>query len=122
MEEIEVIHSIGVNPILSTLLVQYDATQVEPAVLEGAIIRLMNLGGQIDRKEMPKLQEALRTSVRMLDRALLEVTNGWIDTRMAASGTLLALAVNKGMTSGFLLPGAATLVWWAVNVAKRGKE
>ena len=122
MNSIEAIQSISVNPTLSTLLVRYDAGQVEPAVIEGAIIRLMNLDAQIDRKELPKLQEKLQMILQALDRTLLDATDGWVDTRMAASGSLLALGLSKGIKGGFLLPGAATLLWWAANVAKRGKE
>lgn len=122
MNGIEVVKSISVNPTLSTLLVQYDAAQVEPAVIEGAIIRLMNLNARIDQKVQSKLQEILQMSVQALDKTLLDATGGWVDSKMAASGALLALGISKGLNGGFLLPGAATLLWWAANVAKRGQE
>ncbi|MBQ8162546.1 MAG: hypothetical protein IJ083_17610 [Clostridia bacterium] len=122
LHETGVIKKIRLNPYLGTFLVEYDPNQVEAAVLEGAILKLLGLDEQIQKKQTPLLQEHLHTLTLAVDRAVMDTTGGWIDLGTAASGTLLYLALRQGARMGFVLPGAATLLWWASNIARRGGE
>ncbi|MBQ9307748.1 MAG: hypothetical protein IJ229_07475 [Clostridia bacterium] len=117
-----VVREATANPATASLLICYDASQVEAPLLMGAVIRLMGLDEQITRKERPRLEKQLHQLYMAVDRSVLDASGGWIDSRLLAGGALLAAAIRQGLTGGYALPGAVTLLWWASSIFRKGNE
>ena len=109
------------NEKLGTLLLCYDESKVQAAILEGAVIRLMGLDAAIRRRPMSRFESGLNTLYDAVNQGILDLTGNVLDLRMTAGCALTAAAIRKAVCgSGLGLPGAATLIWWASSVFGRG--
>lgn len=107
------VRGVILEPRIGSVLVEYDETQVEAAVLEGAIIKLLNLDAQISRKPSCRMEEGLKALWAALDASVSQATNGFMNAKMLA-GTALTLAGLRSLRrDGWAMPGAMTLLWWA---------
>ena len=85
------VRSVTIEPRIGSVLVVYDETQVEAAVLEGAIIKLMNLDAQISAKSSCRMEEGLKALWAAVDAAATQATGGFMNAKMLA-GTALTVA------------------------------
>ncbi|MBR1559649.1 MAG: hypothetical protein IJ646_05340 [Clostridia bacterium] len=117
------VRQVELNPRTCTALIYFDPSQVEAAVVEGAVIKLMGLDEAVKKRPASRMETGLKTIWESVDHGVLEATNGLMDARML-TGSALALAALRGfMRDGATLPGAATLLWWASNIFRgRGHE
>lgn len=107
------VRSVTIEPRIGSVLVIYDETQVEAAVLEGAIIKLMNLDAQISAKSSCRMEEGLKALWAAIDAAVTQATGGFMNAKMLAGTALTVAGVRSLRRSGWGVPGAMTLLWWA---------
>lgn len=122
MEATVAVRKVSVNPSTGTVLFEYDESQVEGAVVEGAAIRLMGLDALIQKEPVSKMESGLSNLWSSVNHGVLEATNGWMDARMLAGSAVTAAAVRSFMRQGAGLPGAITLLWWASNIFRRSSH
>ena len=107
------VRSVTIEPRIGSVLVVYDETQVEAAVLEGAIIKLMNLDAQISAKSSCRMEEGLKALWAAVDAAVTQATGGFMNAKMLAGTALTVAGVRSRRRDGWGVPGAMTLLWWA---------
>ena len=107
------VRSVTIEPRIGSVLVVYDETQVEAAVLEGAIIKLMNLDAQISAKSSCRMEEGLKALWAAVDAAVTQATGGFMNVKMLAGTALTVAGVRSLRRDGWGVPGAMTLLWWA---------
>ena len=115
-----VVERVTLNPRTGSVLIEYHPDQVEPAVLEGAAIKLMGLDEEIRKHPLCRVDEGIRSLLNAVDYAVYERTNGLLDARVLAGGALCAMAVHSAKLSGWAVPGAMTLLWWASSLWRNG--
>ena len=114
LEATGVMHEVALNFRLSTVLIRYDETKVEAAVVQGAVLKLMGLTDALQKEPVSRIQSGLNTLMAAVNHGLLEATNGLLDVRTLAFAGVKSLAV-----SGAAVPGAMTLLWWAASIWRR---
>jgi len=122
MEDTGAVHEVRINPSTGTVLLLYDETQVEAAVVEGAAIRLMGLDEAIQRQPVSKMEKSLQMLWNSINHGVMETTGGWMDARMLAGAALSIAAVRSLMMNGAVLPGGITLLWWASSIFSRSRH
>ena len=123
LESTGAVRQVQLNARTCSALVLYDPAQVEAAVVEGAIIRLMGLDEAVKKRPVSRMETGMRTLWESVNHGVMEATNGLMDARMLAGSALTAAALRGFMANGATLPGAATLLWWASDIfGGRGHE
>lgn len=121
LESTGAVRQVQLNGRTCTALVLYDPAQVEAAVVEGAIIRLMGLDEAVKSRPVSRMETGMRTMWESVNHGVMEATNGLMDARMFAGSALAAAALRSLAVNGATLPGTATLLWWASNIF-RGRD
>ena len=122
MEDTGAVHEVQINASIGTVLILYDAAQVEAAVVEGAVIHLMGLDEAVRRPPVSRMENGLQNLWNSLNHGVLETTNGWMDARMLAGTAVSIAAVRSLMLQGAAMPGAVTLLWWASSIFSRSRH
>ncbi len=116
LEATGAVHAVEIASRTSTLLVRYDESQVEGAVVEGAVIKLLGLDAAIASEPVSKISTGVKTLYDAVNRGLWDATNGLVTVK-ALTGTALTVAAVRSIAStGLALPGAATMLWWAARL------
>ncbi len=119
LEATKVVSRLTINAKLSTVLICYDESQVEAAVIQGAVLKLMGLSEALQKTPTSRIETSLRTLAGAVNRGLLDATNGLLDLRTLLGGTLTFAGLKSLMSSGPAMPGAMTLLWWACSLWRR---
>lgn len=122
MKETGAVHEVQVNSSTGTVLIRYDAAQVEASVVEGAAIHLMGLDEAIRKQPVSRTENGLQALWNSINHGILETTNGWLDARMLAGAVVSIAAVRSLMIHGAVLPGGITLLWWASSIFSRNRH
>ena len=110
LEATGVVHEVALNFRLSSVLIRYDETKVEAAVVQGAVLK---------KEPVSRIQSGLNTLMAAINHGLLEATNGLLDVRTLAGCALTFAGVKSLAVSGAAVPGAMTLLWWAASIWRR---
>ena len=119
LESTGAVRRVELNPVTGSVLIVYDPQQVDGAVVEGAVIRLMGLDQEIQKRPVSRMEEGLKMLTRAIDQSVMDATGGLLDGRMLAGSALVITALAKRKAAGLALPGAATLLWWATGLLGR---
>ena len=119
LEATGVVHEVALNPRLSTVLIRYDETKVEAAVVQGAVLKLMGLSDVLQNEPVSRIQSGLNSLMAAVNHGLLEATNGLLDVRTLAGCALTFAGVRSLAVNGAAVPGAMTLLWWAASIWRR---
>ena len=122
MEETGAVHEVQINASTGSVLIHYDAAQVEAPVVEGAAIHLMGLDEAIRKQPVSRMETELQTLWDSINHGIMETTNGWLDARMLAGTAVSIAAVRSLMIQGAVLPGGLTLLWWASSIFSRNRH
>ncbi len=113
LEGTGVIRSVAVEPRTGSVLICYDEKAVQGAVVLGAVIKLMGLDESVRRPPVSKAFEGMQTLFGAVNAGILDATDGMLDASTLAAGALTLAALHSKMKSGWAMPGAMTLLWWA---------
>ena len=114
-----VVRDIRIEPRIASLLVCYDETQVEAAVLEGAIIRLMGLEERIKSGAPCLAESGITALLRAVDESVMALTGGVLNAKTLAALSMGAAGLRSLSRCGWGVPGAMTLLWWAASLFGR---
>jgi hypothetical protein len=114
------IHSVEVDPQSGSILVQYDADEIEPHIICGLLIRIFGLETELAGRPVSTVQKELKLIGNAVNRVLYNSTAGTLDL---TSGFIL-LSVSLGLYKILIqndrsLPSGINLLWWAYVMAKR---
>ena len=114
-----VVRDIHIEPRIASILVCYDETQVEAAVLEGAIIRLMGLDERIKSGTPCAAESGINALLRAVDESVMTLTGGVLNAKTLAAGAMGIAGLRSLNRYGWGVPGAMTLLWWASTLFRR---
>lgn len=114
-----VVREIRIEPRIASLLICYDETQVEAAVLEGAVIRLMGLEERIKSGAPCLAESGLTALLRAVDESVMALTGGVLNAKTLAACAMGAAGLRSLSRYGWGVPGAMTLLWWAASLFGR---
>ena len=120
LEGTGVVREVAPNPRTSTVLIRYDESQVEAAVVQGAAMKLMGLTDALRRAPASRMEAGVKLLFAAVNRGVLEATGGLLDAKMLAGCALTLAGLKKLIACGASVPGAATLLWWASGLFGRG--
>ena len=125
LTRVEAIEEVRVSPVTGSVLVQYDADRISADLLVAAIIKVLQLEGELDRPPSSVVGRELREISHAMNRAVYDRTGGILDLRTALFLSLAALGTTRLWRQGSLsLPAGFTLLWWAGNglLGRRGES
>jgi hypothetical protein len=117
------VQHLDVDPVTGSVLIRYDAEAINAALLVAAIIKILNLEGELDKVPASRMQREVRHVSKALNRALYDQTHGLLDMKTAVFLSLAALGTAKlWQQRSLALPAGFTLLWWAGNglLGRRG--
>ena len=96
------------------------ALQMKEQLENTGVVELMGLDEEIHKHPLCRVDEGIRSLLNAVDYAVYERTNGLLDARVLAGGALCAMALHSAKLSGWAVPGAMTLLWWASSLWRNG--
>ncbi|MCT4508875.1 MAG: hypothetical protein N4A48_08955 [Tepidibacter sp.] len=120
LSKIKVITNIEINTITGTVLLNYDNEKIDPMIIIGVMIKILNLEQEIEKKPKSKVEKEmieLRTSV---NRAVYEKTQGIIDGRTALGLSLFLFGIYRLRKNTNIIPSGMTLMWWVYSEFFKG--
>ncbi|AEB76295.1 HMA2 domain-containing protein [Clostridium botulinum] len=120
VNRISAINNIDINTITGSLLINYKQEEIEPMLLIGVLLKLMNLENEIGKEPMPILKKEIVNLKDSINLAIYDKTQGVIDGKTIITLSLIILGVytlrNKNKTN-VALPGL-NYIWWAYTSIK----
>ena len=110
-----VVTSVAVNPVTQTILLTYDKAEIEPEILAGVVLKLL----EADKKESSKVGLAIKSITDGVDYLLQDKSNGLINLTQAVAGTFIGMGMKQCSAGKFSVPNAATLFWWAYSMLRK---
>lgn len=115
LSKIEAISSFEVNSLIGSLLINYNAKKIEPMIIIGILIRLLNLEKAIERQPESTAKKEIDNFISSLNMAIHEKSNGLIDLKTSISLILFIMGIYKMKQKSDIIPGGLTLLWWAYS-------
>lgn len=122
LKKITAINSFKIIQSIGNITIEFDEKKIEPQLLVGIILKLLNLELEVFGKRKGKLKTLFNNLIDITDISLYNKSRGLLDTKTLAGFILLAYGIKKvKMTPA--LPAGATLIWWGYNLlTKKGSE
>ena len=113
LESTGVIHQVQIEPRTGSVLIRYDESKVQAAVVMGAVLKLLGLDSKVNATPTGKVREGLKILLQAVNTGVLDATNGLLDAQTVAGLGLTIAALRSKAQYGWMAPGAVTLLWWA---------
>lgn len=126
LKKIDVVYSADASVVTGSLTLTYDQGQIEPVLLLGVVVRLLGIDLELSVKETGELEKEFTTITESLDKSLLQVSAGKVDTKSAITAVIVSGLIYQGIKNGAsfkMLPTPLTLIWWLYqnNLINKGK-
>jgi hypothetical protein len=122
LRDLQGVSRVDVSSVTGSVLVIYRPAEVDPALLFGALARLLGLEGDVERTPAPVMLRELREFGKSLNLAVYDNTSGLVDLWSLLIIGFVVLGVKGVYQRGWAsLPAGVTLLWWALNSASRGR-
>ena len=111
-DKIPGIISIRINENLGTILIEYDTDVLQPLLIIGIILKVMELEDTINKSPTSLIDKESANLADSLNRAIFEKTNGIVDLKsfvMLLLGAYAAYDINSRPT---VRPSGYTCLWW----------
>ena len=111
-DKIPGIISIRINENLGTILIEYDTDVLQPLLIIGIILKVMELEDTINKSPTSLIDKESANLADSLNRAIFEKTNGIVDLKsfvMLLLGAYAAYDINSIPT---VRPSGYTFLWW----------
>lgn len=116
LQKVAGVNKIESNPVTGSALILYDASQIKADLLAGAVYQLLGLEPLEQSQNSASVFREIHEINRSFSQALMEKTNGAIDSRTLVAGTFLALGIKELVNKKSLgMPAPITLFYWAYN-------
>jgi hypothetical protein len=112
------VESLHVSPVSGSVVIYFDASAIEPAMLFGATARLLGLDGKINDGKQSVLWREMKAAGRAIDRAIYSKSAGFADLKTLVTLSILGTFAYKLVAESNRLssPGTVTLGWWVFNL------
>jgi copper chaperone CopZ len=118
---IEGITGVEASTVSGSVLVRFDPQRIDYAVILTALAKVLGLEEELSKTPRGRIGEELENLSSGLNRAIYEYSRGLLDLKTVVPLSLSGLGLYSVLRRGSIaLPGAFTLLWWAVNALQRG--
>lgn len=121
LKKIDLIEDYRINPIIGTLLIKFNEDLLEPSILIGSIIKLLNLEDEIKKDKIGKFSKAIKGTIKTVNHSIYNNTYGILDGKAILSIGFLGLGIYQ-IRNKRVLPNGINLIWWAYNNTLGGKQ
>ncbi|MEI6856261.1 HMA2 domain-containing protein [Psychrilyobacter sp.] len=121
LEKINPIESYRINPVIGTLLIKFNENLIEPSILIGSIIKILNLEEEIKKDKVSKISEIMKGTIKTINHSIYNNTYGILDAKSMLSLGFLGLGIYQ-IKKKRVLPNGINLIWWAYNNTLGGKR
>lgn len=113
LSKVKFISHVEASAVTGSLLINYDYGQIDPNMLTAAIVKLLNLESEIDKKKDSLVTRELSNIKEVLNLAVYNKTNGILDIRAIYLIAIMIFAVRGIRTAPKMLPNGYTMARWA---------
>lgn len=121
LKKIEPIKKIEVNPMIGSVLINYDEDQIDPIIIISACLKILDLEKELEKTPAGFIDKELNNINNSLDRTIYEKSNGLVNLKSVIKILLIGTGVYRVIKYPKMLPGGITLLWWAYQ-SIRGDE
>lgn len=120
LTRISQINNVKINVITGSILIQYKQEEIEPVLLMGVLLKLMNLENEINKEPIPILKKEMLNLKESFNLAIYDKTKGILDGKIIITLLLIILGTYTLKTKNKAdanLPGL-NYIWWAYTSMK----
>ncbi|MGO5066647.1 MULTISPECIES: HMA2 domain-containing protein [unclassified Clostridium] len=115
LNKIPIIDLMDINIITGTVLIKYNANEMEPIVIISILIKLLNLEKEISKEPKDRIGTEIVEVKNSLNRAVYEKTQGILSMKTIMFFALLSYGIKRYRQRPDLIPGGVTLMYWALS-------
>ena len=119
LEQINGICMVRVNPILGTVLVEFDESMIDSTMIIGIILRILNLEERAFSRKSGIFSVFFSEIIEVCDNVIFNKTKGILDIRSTLTIIFLYYGVKK-IRQNPILPNGVNLLWWAYGLVSNG--
>lgn len=112
LSKISTIKKIEINNITGSLTLEYDDSQMNPQLLIGVIIKLLNLEYQINNRPKALLNKEMSTAKEAVNLAIYNKSKGILDLKSLLAFGFIIIGIRKVKKSPLDLPNGYNLLRW----------
>ncbi len=116
MNRVEGIKEIRSNSVTGSLLVLFDSKKIQADLLASAVYQLLGFAKEKETVSEGRVYKEVASMNLALNHALMEKSNGALDSKTLIAGGFLALGMRELIKNKSLgMPAPITLFYWAYN-------
>lgn len=120
--KIAAVKEAAINTVTGTMLIVYNRDELDPRLLQGALIKLLGLEDTLRDGAKSVLGREIKTIRQALNYALLDKSKGLLDLRSTLAVSLILLGAWQIYRQPLCLPTGYTLLWWGMHKAFSGES
>lgn len=102
-----------VNLLTGSILIEYSPEEVDATTLEGVVIKILGLDGELDGGRVSNLEKEVKNMTAALNNGIYDFTNGYLNVKSLLAVVFIMLAIYDIRKLGTRrMPDYATLLWW----------
>lgn len=113
LSKVKFINNVEANAITGSLLINYDYGQIDPNMLTAAIVKLLNLEVEINKKKDALVTRELSNMKEVLNLAIYNKTKGILDIKSIYLIIIMVFAIRGIRTAPKMIPNGYTMARWA---------
>ncbi len=122
LKRVEGIKEMSNNTVTGSLLVFYDPKKIQPDLLASAVYQLLGFAKEKASNKQGRVYKEVESMNLALNHALMEKSEGALDTKTLLAGGFLALGIRELIRNKSLgMPASITLFYWAYNTLDLNK-
>ncbi|WFD09928.1 HMA2 domain-containing protein [Tepidibacter hydrothermalis] len=120
LSKINLITNIDINTITGTVLLNYDNEKIDPMIIVGIMIKILNLEQEIEKTPKSKIEKEMIELKSSLNRAVYEKSQGIIDGKTTLGLSLVLFGIYRLRKNPTIMPSGMTLMWWVYSEFFKG--
>ncbi len=123
LSELPEIKEVDINSVTGTLVLQYNAEEIDAAIVCGILLKLLGLEDVLDAQPQSLAQKELSLIGTSLNRQVYNSSAGVLDLTSSLAITLFLLGMYKIIIQKErTTPGGFSLLWWAYVIFQSGNR
>ena len=119
---LKVVNRVEINPVTGSLLLIYDADQIEPQLLEAAVVKLLGLEELVKHAEGSVLRREVKNLGDAFNHAVMDKTGGLLDAKILIALVLMGVGIFNIVRNPTWMPCGYNFLWWGANTAFGGSS
>ena len=113
LSKVKFISHVEASAVTGSLLINYDYNQIDPNMLTAAIVKLLSLEEELNKKKDALVTRELSNMKEVLNLAVYNKTKGILDIKSIYLIAVMIFAIRGIRTAPRMLPNGYTMARWA---------